>query len=706
MRVPYSWLMEYLKADLEPQELAQVLTMGGLEVEEIVDFRSEDGEFADTVLVTSVTSNRGDLLSMIGTARHAAALLGAEWEMPEIDMGLLGEPVSGQTEAANDQMRIELGNPRACPRYSGLVMDELTVAESPDWLAYRLEAAGMRPIANLVDCTNYVMLELGQPLHGFDYNLLKDGHIIVRSATEGEQILTLDQQWRTLGEQDLLITDPAGPTAIAGIMGGADTEMTWETTKVLLESAHFDATTIRKTALRIGLSTEANYRFERIVDPQGTLRALARVAGLLLETCGGTILDESVDVCAADLTPLHLPLRVEKCNKVLGTEIPAQQMQEHLTALGFEVEEDGPDTFRVTVPGFRPDVEREIDLVEEVAIVHGYENIPSTVPGKLTQSGQLTRNQKLERRARQALRAAGLNETISYSMISDRDLDRMRYPEDAPERNMLPLASPVSEEETHMRTTLLPSLLEAAEHNQRQRVSSVRLYEIANVFYRRGEGELPEERLHAAGLMMGPYWSSTWNLAEDRQSPDFYVMKGIVGQLVAALGVEGVSYQASAHSSLHSGQCAAVILDGKQIGVIGELSRDVQAEYDLEEPAYLFELELEPLMQQACQYAEYEHLPRYPAALRDIAVVIDNTPENNAEALREVIVEAGGEHLADVQVFDVFEDAEKLGEGKKQLAFNLTFRTPEGTLTDEQVDEQVAGIVSHLREKLGAELRS
>ncbi len=222
MQVPHSWLMEYLKADIEAGELAHVLTMGGLEVEQVLDFTSADGEFRDQVLVTSVTSNRGDLLSMVGVARQAAALLGAEWQMPDIDMSLLGDPVTGKTDAANADMRIELANPQACPRYSGLVMDELTVAESPDWLGYRLEAAGMRPIANLVDCTNYVMLELGQPLHGFDYNLLKDAHIIVRSATEGEQILTLDQQWRTMTAQDLLITDPAGPAAIAGVMGGSD----------------------------------------------------------------------------------------------------------------------------------------------------------------------------------------------------------------------------------------------------------------------------------------------------------------------------------------------------------------------------------------------------------------------------------------------------------------------------------------------------
>jgi phenylalanyl-tRNA synthetase beta chain len=706
MHVPYSWLMEYLDADIEAAELAHVLTMGGLEVEQILDFTSADGEFHDQVLVTSVTSNRGDLLSMVGVARHAAALLGAEWQMPDIDIGLLGDPVTGRTEAANADMHIELANPQACPRYCGLVMDELTVAESPDWLGYRLEAAGMRPIANLVDCTNYVMLELGQPLHGFDYNLLKDAHIIVRSATDGEQVLTLDQQWRSMTAQDLLITDPAGPTAVAGVMGGADTEMTWETTKVLLESAHFDATTIRKTSLRTGLSSEAAYRFERIVDPAGTLRALARVAGLLLQTAGGRVIGEAVDACAADISPLQVSLRVDKCNTILGTEIPAEKMRDYLAALDFAVATDGDNTLAVTVPTFRPDVEREIDLIEEVAIVFGYENIPATVPGRLMQSGRLTPTQKLERRAREALRAAGLNETISHSFLAPADLDRMSYPEDAAERHMLPLASPVSEDQTHMRTTLLPALLQAAEHNQRHRVASVWLYEIGPAFFPRGEGELPTECLHAAGIISGPYWSGAWNMPDDRLLPDFFTAKGIIEQLVAVLGVHRVTYAASEHPAMHPGQCAAVLLADTQIGVIGKLSRRLQDRYDLETEAYVFEVDLDALFEGASLYSEYQPVPRFPAALRDIALVVNDTPQHTAEALREAICEAGGEQLAAAEVFDVYRDTQRLGEGKKQLAFRLSFRTPEGTLTDEQVDDLIATIVTHLSDKLGAELRS
>ncbi|MFP3905319.1 MAG: phenylalanine--tRNA ligase subunit beta [Armatimonadota bacterium] len=704
MRVPYSWLMEYLKADIDVETLAHELTMGGLEVEAIDDWTSEDGEASDDVLITSVTSNRGDLLSLTGVARHAAAILGAEWSMPEINMDLLGDVISGDTKADSEQMTIELSDPEACPRYSGLVMENLEAAESPDWLGYRLEAAGMRPIANLVDCTNYVMLELGQPLHGFDYNLLKDGHIIVRRAEEGEQVLTLDQQWRTMTAEDLLITDPNGPVAIAGVMGGADTEMTWDTEKVLLESAHFDAITIRKTAMRLGLSSEASYRFERIVDPGGTLRTLARLAALLQETAGGQIVGDAVDACAIDPSPREVQLRVQRCNDILGTDISAEQMEEYLQRLQFGAEAEG-ETIQVAVPTFRPDVEREIDVIEEVAIVHGYDNIPTTVPGSLNQSGVFTREQKLERRAREALRAAGLNESIGFAMISQEDFDRLGFPEDASEREMVPLASPMIEEQSHMRTVLVPTLMQQCEHNQRQRVGTVRLYEIAHIFIPRETEPLPEERQHAAGLVMGPFWTSRWNLGEDAATPDFFHVKGIVEQLVDELGVQNVTYERSTHPSCHPGQCAGVMLDGAAVGFIGKINDDVREKYELQQDVFVFEVDLDALIDAAEMHETYEQLSRFPAALRDIAVVVEDTEDNTVAAIQQAIKDAAGEPLSEVEFFDLFADEETLGEGKRSLAFKLIFRTPEGTLTDEEVDALVEDIVSHLAEEFDAKLR-
>lgn len=704
MRVPYSWLMEYLKADIDPEILAHELTMGGLEVEAIDDWTSADEEVSDPVLITSVTSNRGDLLSMIGVARHAAAILGAEWSMPDINMDLLGDVVEGDTRAANEQMTIELNDPEACPRYSGLVMEDLETAESPDWLAYRLEAAGMRPIANLVDCTNYVMLELGQPLHGFDYDLLKDGHIIVRKAEEGEQVLTLDQQWRTMTAEDLLITDPNGPVAVAGVMGGADTEMTWDTETVLLEAAHFDAVTIRRTAMRLNLNSEASYRFERIVDPAGTLRTLARLADLLQETANGRIAGGAVDACDLDLSPRQIEMRVQRCNDILGTDISGDQMVEYLQRLDFEAGRDD-GVVQVAVPTFRPDVEREIDLIEEVAIVYGYDNIPSTVPGSLSQSGVFTREQKLERIARQALQAAGLNESIGFGMISQADFDRLAYPDDASERTMVPLASPMIDEQSHLRTVLLPTLMQQCEHNQRQRVPTVRLYEIARVFLPTGVDTLPEERLHAAGVVMGPFWTSEWNLSDEAATPDFFHAKGIVEQLADEMGVEEIAWERDQHPSCHPGQCANIVLNGAAIGFVGKISDGVRESYELQQDVFAFELDLDRFIEAATMHEEYEQLSRFPAALRDIAIVVDDTEQNTVAEITEAIEKAGGKPLAEVSFFDLYRDKEVLGESKKSLAFKLVFRIPEGTMTDEEVDELVDDVVGHLEEEFDAKLR-
>ncbi|MEI6503648.1 MAG: phenylalanine--tRNA ligase subunit beta, partial [Armatimonadota bacterium] len=458
MRVPYSWLMEYLDADISPEDLAVALTMGGLEVEEIRDWTSEDGAATDKILVTKVTANRGDMLSILGVARQAAAVLQTTYKLPDIPMEIVSDPVGGGTTATDGTVTVELVDTVGCPRYSALRLAGVKLGPSPQWLAHRLESAGMRPLANVVDCTNYVMIELGQPLHAFDFNLLRKGHVIVRKATEGEKILTLDRQWRTLTEGDLLIADPAGPAALAGVMGGADTEINEKSTEILLESAHFDPTTLRKTSLRLGLSSEASYRFERHVDPNGTLRALARVTQLIQQVAGGEVIGKAIDACAEGFSPRQITLRPDRVNQILGTDFAPEVMTRCLKAIDCEVEvvesvgvascatgpadpppgksagpvaQDATPTdssvrvLQVGVPRLRWDIEREIDLIEEIAIVYGYENLPMTVPGKLSQSGLLTRRQKLTRQAGEVLRQCGLNETLSFSVSCPTDMDRL-----------------------------------------------------------------------------------------------------------------------------------------------------------------------------------------------------------------------------------------------------------------------------------------
>ena len=710
MRVPYSWLMEYLQSDLSPEDLAQALTMGGLEVEEIRDWTSEDGEATDKVLVTKVTANRGDMLSILGVARQAAAVLQTTYQLPEIPMAVVSDPVTGETSASDGAVTIELADPAGCPRYSALRLQGVKLGPSPKWLAHRLEAAGMRPLVNVVDCTNYVLLELGQPLHSFDFKLLRGGHIIVRKATEGEKILTLDRQWRTLTAGDLLITDPAGPAALAGIMGGADTEINDKSSDILLESAHFDPTTIRKSSLRLGLSSEASYRFERHVDPNGTLRALARVTQLIQQTAGGEVVGKAIDVCAEDFSPRQITLRPDRCNRVLGTDFAPEVMARCLRAIDCEVEavpvangatpaDAAQVVLEVAVPRLRWDIEREIDLIEEIAIVYGYENLPMTVPGKLAQSGLLTRRQKLTRQVGEVLRQCGLNETFSFSVSCPAELDRLCYAPEAPQRTMLPLANPMIDSQTHLRTTLLPAMLEACENNVRQRVTNVALYEINKVFLPVEGTLLPNEPVRVAGAVMGSPMTADWDLPEAVREPDFFLIKGYVEQVCEALGVENVRYERTTHPTFHPGRCAALIVNGQPAGVLGEATSQVQEAYDLPTRVLLFELDLDALLQAACQFKQYEPLPRFPAIGRDLAIVMPDDDAHTAARLEEIIMAAGGEYLREVQPFDLFVDAKRLGAGLKSVAFQMQFRAADRTLTDEEVEAAMGSI----RERIAAE---
>ncbi|MCD6350525.1 MAG: phenylalanine--tRNA ligase subunit beta [Armatimonadetes bacterium] len=713
MRVPYSWLKELLP-DLPPaEELAEVLTMGGLEVEEIQSWRSQDGAAEDVVLLTKVTANRGDLLSMVGVARHAAALLGLQWQPPQYALPETQEPVTGAPAATVKDLTVEIQAPEACPRYSALLIEGVQVMPSPDWLRQRLEAAGIRPISNVVDCTNYVVWELGQPLHAFDCALVTDTHVIVRMARRGEIIETIDGQERVLSEEDLVIADPERAIALAGVMGGANTEVKDGTTRVLLESAHFDPTTIRKTSLRVGLSTEASYRFERHVDPNLTLPALARAGELIMQTAWGEPEAPALDVKMREFEPQAVEMRAARCNGLLGLELTAEQMAEYLQRLGMEVEiaqdgggeagqDEGSKTLRVMVPTFRPDVEREVDLIEEVAIVHGYDQVPETIAGNLTSTGRLTRRQRLERRVAEVLRQCGLNQNLSFSMMDPEDLGRLGLGPDAPERRLVRLANPMSSDASVLRTTLLPALLRACAYNQNQGVTDVALFEVSRVFLATAEGELPEEPLRAAGVLMGNPYTAEWNLPET--GLDFFWVKGIVEQLAEALRLE-FTFEPSDHPAFQPGQAASVLLDGELVGQVGRLAPQVLDAFDLRDVAYGFELDLEPLFARASLHGRYEGLSRFPAARRDVAVVAPADDEHSAAALEAVIRRAGGEYLEDVRVFDVFADPERFGAGNRSLAFHLTWRAQDRTLTDDEVDRLMEAVVAALKEA-GASLRA
>ncbi len=726
MRLPYSWLMEYLDTEVAAGELAEILTMGGLEVEEIIDWTSADGQATDQILITSVTSNRGDLLSMVGVARHAAALLGCALKLPDCSIPQTEQPVMGERDVEQGDTRITIDDLEGCPRYSALRITGVEVRPSPPWMAHRLEAAGLRPISNVVDATNYAMWELGQPLHAFDHRLIVQGHIIVRRAADGEKLVTIDGTMRELTSADLVIADPKGAVALAGVMGGRDTEMRDRTTDVLIESAHFAPTMIRRTAQRLGMSSEASYRFERHVDPNLTLPALARSAQLIAEIAGGSAAAPAIDVRAGEFTRAPITLRPARTNHVLGTELSTDEQIELLQRLGFAVKpekaeapggmetewlraypdrEQALERLTISVPTRRPDLEREIDLIEEIAIVHGYSNLPTTLPENTSGAGVRTRRQKLDQRVSEVMRGAGLCENVSFSMMGRRDLDFLCYPEDACEREALVLRDPAAENQELMRTTLLAGLLDAAQRNVRQRVEDVALFEIGRLFF--GDGSaLPDERHSLAALVMGSARTSTWNLPDEYEKMDFYWLKGVLEQLMRRLHIAGVSFERGEHPSLHPGRTAQVLIDGEPVGVVGEISPQVQEAYDLPEPACVLEIDLDAVLARARLLATYEPLPRLPAAIRDLALVLDDDDRHSATRVVEATRAAGGELLEHVEVFDVYADRERVGEGRKSVALRLSFRHPERTLTDEEVDEAMGRITQNLGSKLRAEVRT
>ncbi|MGQ9732415.1 MAG: phenylalanine--tRNA ligase subunit beta, partial [Candidatus Zipacnadales bacterium] len=606
-------------------------------------------------------------------------------------------------------------DPIGCPRYTALLVRGIKVSDSPAWMQRRLQAAGIRPISNVVDCTNYVMWELGQPLHAFDAQLLaKDeqgrAKIIVRRAKARERFISLDDQERLLEDTDVVIADPTQAVALAGIMGGANSEVSEDTVDVLIESAHFNPILNRKTALRLGMDTEATYRFQRIVDPEGTLRAALRCAQLLVETAGGELAAGHVDVYPGKRELLQLALRPARANAILGIEIPPERMADYLRRLDMEVTYEPGQPLRVTVPSFRPDIEREIDLIEEIAIVHGYENIPSTLPSIVKEAGGLNERQRLRARLGELLRAAGLCETINLAMIDPKELHRLGFSADAPEWNMIGLQRPTDEGLSALRRTLMVSLLQAAEHNANQRVTDVALYEIDRVFIPVDERCSPptpqvQEQLRLGVLITGSLLRSRWNATDEMSRANFYTLKGILEEVLEGMGISDLRWVRGAHPTFRPGHCAQLLLAGQPIGVVGEVAAEVQSRFNLAGKTYLAELDAEAILTHATLHRPYRALMRYPAALRDLAVVVDDTDECAAANLADTMREAGGELLVAVEPFDVFIDPQRLGEGKRSIAFSLTFQSPDRTLTDEEINALMERIICALASNHGAVLR-
>jgi phenylalanyl-tRNA synthetase beta chain len=647
---------------------------------------SEALGLVDTVLEVAITANRADCLSVLGLAREVAALLDQPLRHPEVNV---------EAAVGSQKARVTILDPVHCPRYAARLLTGLTVKPSPFWLRRRLQVAGLRAINNLVDVTNYVLLEFGQPLHAFDFTRLRGGEIVVRLPRAGEsRFTTLDGVDRELDPETLLICDAEGPVALAGVMGGLDSEVTSSTAQVLIESAYFNPRTIRRTSKRLGLSTEASYRFERGVDPDGLIHALERATQLMCEIGSGAVAAERLDEYPSPIQHPRLNLRVSRANQVLGTNYTPEQMLNLLRRLHLPALAVDDQNLALQVPSFRGDLEREVDLIEEIARLGGYDAIPVTLPHGVVSTPRPGPEIRLREKAKDLLLGLGFFEIITYAFQADRlggmmdvDLDRV-----------LRLANPLSEEQAMMRSSLLPGLLDTLRRNTLQQVLDVRLFEISKVFKPLPGEDLPREEHRLAGLMYGAREEANWNTGRD--PVNFFDLKGAVETLLHGLGIPDVTFSSERLPGyLRYG--ARVFSGKRELGVLGELQGNISDKLDLEGEIYAFDLDFAALCQ-ASVPPLFTPLPRYPAVYRDIALVLpDSVP---AAQVTEALYSHGRPWLVEARLFDVY-TGDPVPAGKRSLAFRLSYRDPERTLTDDLVNAHHQALVTALEKELGAELR-
>jgi len=660
----------------------------------------------EDVLVLDLTPNYAThCQSVIGVAREVAALTGvgpAGVRRPESGL----EGVTGGPEAAGEA-RVTIEAPDLCPRYIARLIRGVKLAPSPAWMQLRVLAAGMRPINNIVDVTNYVMLEYGQPLHAFDLEDVAGRHIVVRRAREGERMVTLDGVERRLTSEMLVIADEARAVAVAGVMGGLSSEVNPETTDVLLESAHFHAGSVRRTSSRLGLVSEASSRFDKGADPGAVDPASARAAALIATLSGGAVAPGAIDAHPRPFEARQVTLRPERAAALIGAGLPASETRHCLELLGFEIEEapGGEGGLTVTVPSWRADVEREIDLVEEVARVYGYDRVEPTLPQGVTTVGRRPAGRRLADRARQALVGAGFSEVVLMS-LADRDVATHLAPARV---RPLVLANPLAENQSALRTGLLGGLLGAVARNLSYAERTLRLFEVGMVYWPRGDelrvDELVNERPYLAAVACGAAPEGLGPAAG--WEPDFFYMKGVAENLLRALGVETWRFERGEDSRFHPGRQAALTAEGPggetvELGVIGELHPEVVEGRDVEDRVTALELDLEAVLQVSTFRVRFRVPPRHPAVFRDVAVVLPEEVE--VAAIERIIRQAAGELCEAVRLFDIYR-GRPVPEGHRSTAWRVTYRSPERSLTDAEVDEVHGRVRRELERVLGATLR-
>ena len=631
----------------------------------------------DTCVEFEITPNRPDCLSVLGLAREAAVTFGKELKMHT-------PQVKGCGGDIHDYLSVEVRNPQLCPRYTAKVVKNVKIGPSPRWMRERLRASGVRPIDNIVDITNYVMLEYGQPMHAFDIEYVKDHKIIVRNAVSGETIQTLDGVDRTLSEDMLVIADSEKASAVAGVMGGEHSGINENTHTVVFESACFKGSSVRITAKKLGMRTESSGRFEKGLDAQNCLPAVMRACELVELLGAGEVVDGVIDVDNTNYQPTRIHLDADWTNRFLGTDIPKEQMVKILTDLQFQMEGD-----EIIVPSFRSDVEHKADIAEEIARFYGYNNIPTTI-AKGSPEGGYNEYQKFERVVNQNMLAQGMYEIMTYSFVSPKQYDKIRLPKDDPKRQSVVIRNPLGEDTSIMRTNAIPSMMDILSKNYNNRNGAVSLYEIGNE-YIPVEGELlPDE---VPNLVLGMY-------GDDK---DFFTLKGVVENLLDTLAIREYDVDAKSDDpTFHPGRCAVLSKDGEEFGIIGEVHPLVCANYGINTRVYVGKLKLRKLFAMMDTQRSYVPMPKFPASTRDLALLCDDALP--VMTMEKAIKAAAGKILEKIELFDVYKGSQ-IAQGKKSVAFNISMRASDRTLTDEEVNGAMGKILKAL-EELGAQIRS
>lgn len=650
----------------------------------------------DVVLEFELTANRGDCFSVFGLVREVAALTGNEPEWPDIRVR---EDDAAKTA---DMIAIGIEAEELCSRFSARVLKNVKIGPSPEWMQKRLEGAGIRAINNVVDVTNFVMVELGQPMHAYDYDKVAGHSLTARRAAEGENLHTLDDSQRLAKGNELVIADGEKPAGLAGVMGGLESEVTESTTTIVLEAACFNGASIRRTARACGLHSEASGRFERGTDVTATVRALDRAAQLLQDMGACTVTQGVVDVYPAVREPVHVKFTAEQINSRLGTDIPAEKMIAILEKLCFKISRQADGAYSAEVPSWRNDVALMEDLSEEIARIYGFDNIISTTPrGSVTQGGQKPLQVFIDR-VKLMFTHMGLCEEVSFSFTSPEIFDKMELPEDSSLRKAVPIMNPLTDEFPLVRTTLLGSVLENAVRNLSRKNEDIKLYDVAPVFYPKALPltELPREVVKAAGFMTGRRNPVGWS--NDSAPIDFYDAKGIVEDLLEMLEIRRYQVEAGEYTAMHPGKTALFKKGREIIAAVGELHPKVAENFGISKQAYIFEMDLLTLFKYAAEKSSCVSLPRYPGISRDLAILVDENV--SAAEIERVIVKNGGKFFNGVTLFDVYQ-GRQIASGKKSMAFSIQFQSNDRTLTDEEADEGFQMILAAVQREFDAELR-